>query len=95
MHVGDMCELRSGGKVQEVIVADGSRHIILSVWEDQQANDKEGSLYVMKDLIVKEFRGHKCLTTPKGKCTIEEIDQIVTVSEDTSRKLQVSLVKNT
>jgi len=77
--------------VQEVIVADCSGHITLNVWEDQQANVKEGSSYVMKGLMVKEFHGCKCLTTPKENCTIE---QIVTVSEDTPRKLQVLLVEN-
>ena len=48
----------------------------------------------MKGLMVKEFRDYKCLTTPKQNCTIEEIDKVVTVSEDTPKKLQVSLVGN-
>jgi len=34
------------------------------------------------------------VTTSKENCTIEEIDQIVTVPKDTPRKLQVLLVEN-
>ena len=64
------------------------------MWEDQLASIKEGSSYVMKSLMVKEFRDYKCLTTPKQNCSIEEIDKVVTVTKDTPKKLQVLLVEN-
>ena len=92
MHANEIIELRSGGKVQEVTIADAT----LNVWEEHLGKLKEGCCYKMKGLMVRDYRGCKCLTTSKEGCSIEEIDDIDAVSDNIDEKmcLDIKLIRN-
>ena len=96
MHANEIMELRNGSKVQEVTIADATGHATLNVWEEHLGKIKEGCCFEMKGLMVRDFRGCKCLSTSKENCTIQEIDDIGTVSSNTDNivQLDIKLIKN-
>ena len=95
MHANEIIELRSGGKVQEVTIADTTGHVTLNVWEEHLGKIEEGCCFEMKGLMVRDFRGCKSLSTAKENCSIEKIDDIGTVSSniDDQMQLEIKLIK--
>ena len=85
MHMEDVTELRSGGKVQEGIIADATGQIKLSLWEEHVEALKEGCSFEISGLMVKEYYGSKRLSTAKENCTIKEIDDIGPLSTDATQ----------
>ena len=53
MHTDQICNTRSGDRVQKVVIADGTRHVTLNVWGEDVGKVEEGHCYEFKDLMVK------------------------------------------
>ena len=85
MHMEDVTELRSGEKVQEVIIADATGQVKLAVWGEHLGAVKEGCSFEIHGLMVKDYCGYKSLSTAKEMCTIKEIDDIGPLSTDATQ----------
>ena len=97
MHVGEVVELRYGGKVQEVVIADNTGHVTLNIWGNHIGKVEEGCSYDMKGLMVKEYRDNKSLSTPKENFHIEKIDEIGGVIDnyaDNEKPLEIQLIED-
>jgi len=96
MHVDSIFELRSGEKVQEVILADATGHAKLTIWGEHLGKVKEGCSFEMKGLMVRDYHGCRCLSTSKEGCSIKEIDDIgkLSTNADDKMQLEIKLIKD-
>ena len=79
------------------VIADVSGHAILNIWENHIGKIKEGSSYKLKGLMVKEYCGNKSLSTSKENFSIEEIDDIGSLSDsytDGKMVLDIQLIQD-
>ena len=65
MHTEQICNTRSGERVQEVVIADGTGHVTLNIWGEHVGKVEEGHCYEFKGLMVKEFYGRNVYPHPR------------------------------
>lgn len=84
IRLEDIEEVPSGKKVQNVIVADSTGTVRLTVWEGEIGKIEVDKSYKLSGMVVREFRRRKFLSTSKEKSTIkvvQDIGEVVTESE--------------
>ena len=74
-------QVSTGKLKQDIIVADESAAIKLTLWEDDVGNAQEKNSYELKQMMVKTFNRAKLLSYPKLGGTIVEIDDIGNVTD--------------
>ena len=71
-----MKEVSGGKRKQDVVVADSSGSMRLTVWEEVVGEVVEGKSYRFKGMMVREFKGKKFLSTSKTDSELLEIGDI-------------------
>ena len=79
---GDAVEVTGGKKKQDLIVGDASGSCRCTLWEADIDRLEDEQCYRLKELMVKEFRGEKYLSSTKEQSAIEEIGDIGDVEEE-------------
>ena len=84
---GDQIEEVPGGKKkQDFVIGDGTGTARFTVWESEIGKVEVGESYSLNDIMVREFRGRKFLSTSKDKSGIEPISDIGEVAEEDPEK---------
>lgn len=69
-------EVSGGKKQQDMVVADSSGNIRLTIWEEIIGKVKKEQSYRFSKMMVRVFKGKKFLSTSKTGSEVEEIDDI-------------------
>ena len=75
-------EVSGGKKKQDMVVADSSGSIRLTIWEEMIGQVAEGLSYRFTGMMVRMFKGKKFLSTSKTESNIEVISDIGEVEVD-------------
>ena len=79
--VVDVCKtetLEDGRQKQDIVFADDSAAIRVSLWGSSVGNAEKGRSYLLSKFMVREFSGNKYLSMRKDLSTIEKIDDLKT-----------------
>jgi len=71
----------NGLKKQDLVVGDDSGSIRLTLWESEIGKMEVGCSYKLSDVMVREFRGQKFLSTSKKGTTIQKVEPLECVVE--------------
>lgn len=84
MELDGAKEVPGGMKKQDLLIADSSGSIRLTIWEVMIGQVVEGQSYRFQKMMVRMFKGKKVLSTSKTDSAIEEIDDVgeVETSDD-------------
>lgn len=80
--VEEKCQVPDGRWKQDIKISDECGSGRLTVWQDEIGKMDVGKSYRLSDVMVREFRGQKFLSTLKEKSEIEEIDDIGEIASD-------------
>ena len=86
---GDPIKLDNGKTKQEVMVADSSGVIIVTLWEEKIDLLELSKSYKLTEFMIREFNMMKSLSLSRQGSIIEEIDDIGTVQENTPENIRV------
>ena len=75
VRIGDLETVRTGKQKQEVIVADQTDTIQVTLWEDNVGRLKLGETYYLGNFVVREWGGGKYLAM-YAESTIEKVDEL-------------------
>ena len=67
VRVDDSIDVSGGKRKQDILVADASGNVRLTVWEAEVGNVKEGASYRLGGLMVRDYRGMKNFVDWKGE----------------------------
>ena len=76
VELEQMKEVSGGKKKQDLVVADSTGSIRLTIWEEVIGLVVEGKCYRFAGMMVREFKGRKFLSTSKTESKVEEIPDI-------------------
>ena len=82
LRVEDPMEVTGGKRKQDIIIGDSSATTRLTVWEKEIGSIEVKKSYQLHGMVVKEYRGTRCLSTSKDNAHIAEIDDIGAVNEE-------------
>ena len=75
-------EVPGGKHKQDVVIADASGTVKLTVWENEIDKMEEENCYRISGVVVREFKEKKFLSTSKQDSFIEKIEDLGDVQED-------------
>ena len=79
---GEAVELGNGKTKQEILVADSSGLIIVTLWEEKVDVLDVSKSYKLSDFMIREFNMTKKLTLRRQGSTIEKIPDISDIQDD-------------
>lgn len=81
-------EVSGGKKKQDMVVADSSGSIRVTIWEEMIGKVKKERSYRFSKMMVRAFKGKKFLSTSKTGSEVEEIDDIGEVEVDDEQEVE-------
>ena len=66
---------------QDLTISDGTQYIKLTLWE-AEVQLKKYQCYRLSNLLIREFRGEKYITTRKKASKIEDIPDMTNVTNE-------------
>lgn len=90
VDIGDSSSLFDGRTVQNIVIADITASIRISLWQEFVNTVTLGKSYKFTNVTVKAFDGMNTLFTPKQEATIELIEDLegIQVQSPTSKSLK-------
>ena len=82
LRVEEKAVVSGGQSLQNVIISDSTRANKVVLWNNDIGKLKLGCSYLLKQVMVKSYQDEKFLQLPKQGATIEEVEDIGTVSVD-------------
>jgi hypothetical protein len=79
LEIGDTSKLDDGRQVQQVVVADDTTTVELSLWQEFVNTVTLGKSYELSNLIVKMFNDRITLYTPRENAHITQIEDLKNV----------------
>ena len=76
LEIGDTSELDDGRKVQQVVVADNTASVEVSLWQEFVEAVSVGKSYRLESLMVKIFNDKVTLFTPRQNVFIKQIENL-------------------
>ena len=76
IRVDDPMKIPGGLRKQDTMVGDKSGTIRFIVWESEIGHVETGCSYKLAEVMVRDYRGNKFLSTSREGSTIEQIEDI-------------------
>lgn len=80
LKVKEPTRVSNGKRKQEIIMADSTGNITLTLWEQNIVILKENKSYQLNGVQIHQYRGKNELTFPLFGASIEELNDLVDVS---------------
>ena len=82
LHIEDPVQLLDGRSKQDLTISDGTQYIKLTIWEAEIGKLEKHQCYRLSNVLIREFRGEKYITTRKEGTKIEDIPDMTNVTNE-------------
>ena len=82
LHIEDPVQLLDRRSKQNFMISDRTHYIKLTLWEAEVGRLKKYQCYHVSNLLIREFRGEKYITTRKEGTKIEDISDMANVTNE-------------
>ena len=81
LKVGEDVEIRAGLVKRDVVIADNTGNVVVTLWQERRNEVKMNYSYKLANASIRQYNGEKYVSVTSN-CRIEEVDDVGGVDED-------------